>query len=268
MTDTVSIIITSYNYARFLPEAIASALQQTYPAVEVIVIDDGSTDDSVAVACHYDVTVLAQENQGVSTARNNAAAAARGKFILFLDADDTLYPDSIARLMARLENTPADTGYAYGQMEYFDSRTGIFQSQEFDPQALARGNYICATSLIRKDAFDAAGGFDRGFAHREDWEFYIRLLHKGYRGAFLAEPVLRYRKHKEPTRSKSKLPKRLAATRLEYLYPRFFLREILKHPLRHLYYRWRCHIGPDIRHYGPSGNLPRPVRTRKDPLPQ
>lgn len=268
MTDTVSIIITSYNYVRFLPEAIESALHQTYPAVEVIVIDDGSTDDSVAVASNYDITILVQDNQGVSTARNNAAAAAGGKYILFLDADDMLYPDSIARLMARLQNASTDTGYAYGQMEYFDSRSGIFPSQEFDPQALARGNYICATSLIRKDAFDAAGGFDRGFAHREDWEFYIRLLHKGYRGAFLAESVLRYRKHKEPTRGKSKLPKRLAATRLEYLYPRFFLREILKHPLRHLYYRWRCRIGPDIRHYGPSGNLPKPARTSKDPLPQ
>lgn len=260
MADLVSIVIANYNYARFLPEAIESALAQTYPAVEVIVIDDGSTDDSLAVAGRYDITVLAQENQGVCAARNNAAAVARGKYILFLDADDLLFPDTIARLVARLADAPADVGYAYGQMEYFDHKTGIFASRAFDPAALAQENYICVTTLVRKEAFDRAGGFDRGFPLREDWELYVRLLHHGFRGAFLPEPILRYRKHKEPTRKASKQPKRLAATRLEYLYPRFFIRKILKHPLQHLYYRWRFRVGPDIRRYGPSDKPPRRVK--------
>lgn len=260
MADLVSIIIANYNYARFLPEAIESALAQTHPAIEVIVIDDGSRDDSIAVANRYDISVLAQENQGVCAARNNAAAVARGKYILFLDADDLLFPDSIARLLVKLANAPTNIGYAYGQMEYFDSRTGIFASREFDPVALAQDNYICVTTLIRKEIFDRVGGFDRGFSLREDWEFYIRLLHAGFRGTFLAEPVLRYRKHKEPTRKKTKQPKNIAATRLEYLYPRFFIRRILKHPWRHLYYRWRFRIGPDVRHYGPSAHPPRRLR--------
>lgn len=260
MADLVSIVIANYNYARFLPEAVESALAQTHPAVEVIVIDDGSRDDSLAVASRYGVTVLAQENQGVCAARNNAAAHARGKYILFLDADDTLFPDSVARLLARLQAAPPGTGYAYGQMEYFDTRTGLFPSREFDAQALARDNYICVTTLIRKDAFDQVGGFDRGFTLREDWELYIRLLHAGFRGAFLAEPILRYRKHKEPTRRQSRQPKRLAATRLEYLYPRFFLRSLLKHPLRHLYYRWRFRVADGVRRYGTTDKPPRQLR--------
>lgn len=260
MRELVSIVIANYNYARFLPEAIDSALAQTHPAVEVIVIDDGSRDDSLAVASGFDVTVLAQENQGVCAARNNAAAVAHGEYILFLDADDMLYPDSVARLLARLKSAPPDAGYAYGQMEYFDTRTGLFASREFDTRALAKDNYICVTTLIRKEAFDRVGGFDRGFTLREDWELYVRLLHAGYRGAFLPEPILRYRKHKEPTRKQSKQPKRLAATRLEYLYPRFFLRNILKHPLRHLYYRWRFRVAEGVRRYGATDKPPRRVR--------
>lgn len=256
MTHRVSIIIANYNYGRFLGEAIESAQRQTFPHIEIIVIDDGSTDNSLEVACRYDITVLAQENQGVCAARNNAAAYAKGEYILFLDADDILMPDAVAQLHALLANSPDDIGYAYGQMEYFDSRTGIFASREFDARALADNNYICATSLIRKEIFDRIGGFDRGFSLREDWEFYLRMLHNGFRGAFIPRPILRYRKHKEPTRKNSKTPKRIAATRLEYLYPRLFIRKILSHPLRHLYYRWRFRIGPDVRHYGPTNRPP------------
>lgn len=260
MDPLVTVVIANYNYGRYLAEAIESVRQQDWPAVELIVIDDGSSDDSVAIASRYDLMLLVQANQGVCTARNNAAAHARGEFILFLDADDRLLPGAIRRLAGLLKAAGPEIGYAYGQMQYFGQRDGLFASRPFDATALARENYIPATTLLRKAAFDRVGGFDRGFTLREDWELFIRLFHAGYRGAFLAEPILHYRKHKPPTRRKTRIPKRIALTRLEYLYPRFFLRQILRHPLQHVYFRWHYRIGHDIRRYGPSGMPARVVK--------
>lgn len=260
MRPLVSIVIANFNYARFLGEAIESAQQQGYPNIEILCIDDGSTDDSLAVACRYNVTVLAQENQGVCAARNNAAALARGKYILFLDADDRLFPDAVEKLVSLVERSGPDFGFAYGQMQYFGQRDSLFASRPFDPQALARENFISACSLIRKSVFDAVGGWDRGFKLREDWELFVRIWHAGYRGAFLAEPHLHYRKHKEPTRKKTRTPKNIVMARLIYLYPRFFIRKLLKKPLRYLYYRWRYGAPGLIRQYGPSANPPRRIK--------
>lgn len=261
MNALVSIVIANHNYGRFLGEAIESVQQQDWPAIEIIVVDDGSRDDSVEIACRYPVTVLAQENQGVSAARNNGAAQAKGKYILFLDSDDRLFPGAIGKLVKLLEASGPGTGYAYGQLQYFDQRDTIFESRPFDPGALAEENYIQTSALMRRDVFDAIGGWDRGFALREDWELFIRFWHAGYSGAFLGEPHLYYRKHKPPTRKRTRVPKRIAITRLEFLYPRFFRRSILTHLFRHLWYRWRYRIGSDIRRYGPSEKPPRLVRS-------
>ena len=102
MTPLVSIIIPCYRQGRFLAEAIESALAQSYAAVEVIVVNDGSDDDTDAVARHYAerICYIAQPNCGVSVARNAGMAAARGDFLLFLDADDLLRPDAVRRMVA------------------------------------------------------------------------------------------------------------------------------------------------------------------------
>lgn len=176
MSPLISVVIANYNYGRYLAETIESVLAQTYPHVEVIFIDDGSTDDSLEIAQRYPITVLAQQNQGVSTARNNAAQYARGEYILFLDSDDLLYPDSLEVLQTRLEAEEPAAGFAYGQLQYFGEKNTIFSSQAFDSKALSRENYIQTSALIRLAAFNAVGGFDRGFDLREDWgAFYPPL---------------------------------------------------------------------------------------------
>src|SRR5690606_11487333 len=113
MSPLISVIIANYNYGRYLAETIESVLAQTYPNVEIIFIDDGSTDNSLEVAQQYPITILAQENQGVSAARNNAAQYARGEYVLFLDSDDLLYPDSLEALKVRLETEGPTAGFAY-----------------------------------------------------------------------------------------------------------------------------------------------------------
>ena len=97
MPPLVSIIITNYNYGRFLGEAIESALAQTWQHKEVIVLDDESRDDSLDVACRYPITVIAQKNSGLSLARNNALTLAQGDYVIFVDADDRLVLTAVVR---------------------------------------------------------------------------------------------------------------------------------------------------------------------------
>ena len=233
MNPLVSIIITNYNYRRYLAEAIESALAQTWQDREILFIDDGSTDDSVDIARRYPITVLTQKNSGVCIARNNALSLARGEYVMFLDADDRLVPTAVEHMLARLQDAPADVGYVYGQMEYFGVKTGVFTSQPFDPHKLAKANFICATTLLRKQVIIDAGGYDDGFRMlREDWELYLRLWSRGYRGEFLPEVILEYRKHKGPTVGTSPT-KALTIAMLIKLYPGLMWRHLLKHPWRY-----------------------------------
>ena len=233
MPPLVSIIITNYNYGRFLGEAIESALAQTWQEREILFIDDGSTDDSVEVARRYPITLFTQKNSGVCIARNNALSVARGEYVSFLDADDRLAPTAIEHMLARLRDAPPDVGYIYGQMQYFGVKTGLFASQPFDPRKLAKANFICATTLLRKQIIIDAGGYDDGFRMlREDWELYLRLWSRGYRGEFLPEVILEYRKHKGPSVGTSPT-KALTIAMLLRLYPGLMWRHVLKHPWRY-----------------------------------
>ena len=233
MPPLVSIIITNYNYGRFLGEAIESALAQTWQHKEVIVLDDESRDDSLEIACRYPITVIAQKNSGLSLARNNALTQAHGDYVIFVDADDRLVATAVERLMTGLVNAPAGVAYAYGQMRYFGERDGIFASAPFDARRLARANFICATTLLRKDILLGVGGYDNAFRKlREDWELYLRLWSRGYRGEFLPEVILEYRKHKGPTVGTSPT-KALTIAMLIRLYPGLMWRHLLRHPWRY-----------------------------------
>lgn len=255
MTPLVSIIITNYNYAAFLPEAIESALAQDYPRCEVIVLDDASTDDSVEVACRYPVTVLGQRNGGLCLARNNALTRASGDYVLFLDADDRLTPVAVSSLVAALSVASDDVAYAYGQMQYFGLRDDLFASRSFDPDRLFKNNYVCATTLLRKDLLLKIGSYDNGFRSlREDWELYVRFWSKGYRGTFVQLPVLECRKHKEHVRRKLSA-KALSMAKLVYLYPGFFWKQWLKHPLRYTYFMLAGKVWLSVRDYGDKADL-------------
>ena len=195
MTPLVSIVIANFNYGRFLGEAIESALAQTHPRLEVLVVDDGSTDDSRDVAARYSVRLLEQENAGVARARNRGANEARGELVVFLDADDVLEPSFVERCWSALATAPADVAYAYTQMQLFGDEDAVFASREFHGPELLRNNFVPVTCLLRRDVFLAAGGFDPRFRAYEDWELWLRLFARGHRGVLVPEPLLRYRRH-------------------------------------------------------------------------
>lgn len=252
MKPLVSIIITNYNYGAYIAEAIESALAQTFADREIIVIDDASTDDSLDVASRYPVRIVQQDNSGVCVARNNAASMASGMYVMFLDADDRLVPTAVEHMLALMERQPPEVAYVYGQMRYFGRKEGIFASMPFDPVKLMRANFVCATTLIRREALLRVGGYDDGFRMlREDWELYIRLYRNGFLGVFLPEVVLEYRKHKEPTGKTTRRVKTFSVAKLFYLYPSVMWRLFIRHPLRYAVGMIASRAWRTVRLYGP-----------------
>jgi glycosyltransferase involved in cell wall biosynthesis len=182
-TPLVSVVITCYNHGHFLGEAIESALGQSYPHVEVIVVDDGSTDDAPAVAAGYDgVRTVWQPNQGLSAARNTGIQEAMGDFIVFLDADDRLRPGAVEAGLACFEAHPGSAFVSGDHIRITVDgallRTHEPPRDEPDPYLrLLRGNYIGmhAAVLYRRTALLAAGGFDPALPACEDYDLYLRI---------------------------------------------------------------------------------------------
>jgi len=247
----VSIIIANYNYGRFLGEAIQSALDQTYPAVEVLLVDDGSTDDSLEVASRYPIQVHARNHDGVSATRNFGAAQSRGEFLLFLDADDRYEPRTVATLLAALRAAPASVAYAYCQQQCFGDEDHIYASKVFTPKALISGPFVNICSLIRREAFEALGGWDPTWRNGlEDYELWVRMLHHGWHGMLVPEPLHLYRRHGRSLNDEANRRLVQLRWRLRLTYPGLFWRKLLQHPFDALVQWFRQ--GRSCRRHGPS----------------
>lgn len=233
----VSIVIASHNYGRFLAEAIESALYQSHPRVEVVVVDDGSTDDSAAVAARFPVLLLTQKNKGVSAARNAGALQAKGDYFVFLDADDVLDRDYVSRCLAALEQGAPPLAYAYTGMRCFGEHSGFMIPRAFDPKALLHESFVNASALVCRTAFEAVGGFDTTWTlGHEDREFWIRMLSHGFHGTLVAEPLLGYRQHQGSRNDLSRKKLRQLRWRLRLSFPALYWSKLLKDPLRSLVY--------------------------------
>jgi glycosyltransferase involved in cell wall biosynthesis len=186
---SVSLVIATFNHGRLLPEALDSAIGQTLEGVEIVVVDDGSTDDTPAELARYGdrIRVVHQSNRGLAAARNTGLAAVRGAYVSFLDADDVLMPTKLAEQIAVLEQAPA-VGWTYCDVliEATATATAMRASERFGyagrrlegwlfPE-LIHGNFIPAIApLVRRTALDAAGGFDERLTALEDWDLWLRL---------------------------------------------------------------------------------------------
>jgi len=236
----VSIVISSYNYGQYLPEAIESALGQTHGSVEVVVVDDGSHDDSVEVAGRYPVRVIVQPNQGVSSARNRGAAECSGQYIMFLDADDVLEAGYVEKCLQALVAAPPRVVYAYTRMRHFGAEERVWNSRPFDAGALLRGNFVHASALIRHRVFKESGGFDtRWRLGHEDYELWVRLLKLGYQGVLVPEPLLWYRRHVKSRNTLTKKQLRQLKWQMRMAYPKFYWWKILTHPIAAIYWAVR-----------------------------
>jgi glycosyltransferase involved in cell wall biosynthesis len=200
--ELVSVVIPCYNQAQFLARAVESALAQTHPPLDVIVVDDGSTDDTLQVARGYPVRIISQRRQGVCAAVNNGVAACAGDFFLRLDADDELEPTYVEETLAALRGSPG-AAFAYTEFVHFGARTGSYPVEEFSAESLAERNYVHASALMRTSAFRAVGGYDPRMtnARCEDWDLWLAFADRGFAGILVRRPLLRYRAHRAASRN-------------------------------------------------------------------
>jgi glycosyltransferase involved in cell wall biosynthesis len=203
---TASVIIATHDHAAYLPEAIESVLNQTLVAREVIVVDDGSTDETPAVLAGYGRRIrwISQPNRGLAAARNAGLAIAEGSCIGFLDADDLYAPSKLAEQVALLD-AHGGIGWTFCDVHMREEATGtaIRASERFAYHGrnmdgwlfpeLIRGNCIPAIApLIRRSALDAAGGFDERLTAMEDWDLWLRLSRIA-EGRYLPRVLATYR---------------------------------------------------------------------------
>ena len=206
----VSILITAYNAEPWLAETLGSSVGQTWPNVEVIVVDDGSTDETLATARRYEsaaVKVIHQENRGACAARNRALAEAQGDFIQYLDADDLLAPDKIERQMYRLETEPPDT-VATGPWARFynDESASADRSwkapdwQDYEPASdwliqswEGRGTIPIFSWLIPRSVAERAGPWNEFVLLNQDGIYAAQLLVSARKIAFVEEAWGYYR---------------------------------------------------------------------------
>lgn len=208
----VSVIVPCYNMEAYLEETLRSIVASDYAPLEVIVVDDGSTDHSAAVAEafareHSMVQVFRQPNSGVSEARNNAIRHARGEYILPVDADNLIEKDYV-RLAAEVLDTRPDVLVVAGEAEFFGERTGKWHQPPFSLQLLARKNMIDTCAMYRRSDWERVGGYDTVFQYREDWTFWLAVFADG--GAFYRIPktCFHYRFRQGSKRMKERLRKR------------------------------------------------------------
>ena len=195
----LSVVIPTYNYAAFLPQAIESVLAQTCHPLEIFVADDGSTDDTAAVVARYGTAVKCRRfgHVGVYAVRQAMLAELRGDWFLNLDADNWIEPDFIEQLAAAIQANEADEAFAfaYPDMELFGDAAGRVERPEFDVHRLKLGNYVDMNSAIRTAAARRFG-FDPAFnSGQGDYDFFLTLAAHGYRGVRLPGARLHYRVH-------------------------------------------------------------------------
>lgn len=246
----ISVVLPVFNGRRFLRDAIDSVACQTLPPSELIVVDDGSTDNSldhlVGYRPGFPVKVLRQANAGQSAARNRAVAAAAGDLLAFLDQDDVWYPAHLEALAAALSADPA-AGWSYSDFDEIDG-DGNLVTRGF-LRAYAVGNpkrsvvdclagdlmVLPSASLLRRAAFAAVAGFDERLSGYEDDDLFVRIFRSGWGHAFLDRSLVKFRIHPVSSSSSRRFfESRVAfAAKLASLFPddsrmrRYYLRDLI-----------------------------------------
>lgn len=199
----VSIIIPVYNCEKYIEEAINSAINQSYNNYEVLVVDDGSTDNTPQTLEKYknSVTLLRQEKSGQASALNNGIRKATGEYIALLDSDDVCMPDRISKQAKYLDNN-SDIALVYSNLCQIDSNGSIIReisTKKFRHIQLLQNNYFARSSaMIRRKCLNTVGAFDEENSGNDDWDMWVRLSEL-YPMAGIDEVLIKYRIHDHNT---------------------------------------------------------------------
>lgn len=200
MTKTykVTVVMPCFNHGEFLAEAVESVIAPKRDDVELIVVDDGSTDErtrkEMEALAERGIATIRQENKGLAAARNAGIAAAKGEYILPLDADDRLRGAWIGEGIRILDAQPK-VGIVYGDAERFGARTGRWRVGPFDADQLLNWNYIHASALYRRTVWEQNRGYDGTMPVQglEDWDFWLGALEHGWEFVYVPEVFFDYR---------------------------------------------------------------------------
>ncbi|MEN3973481.1 glycosyltransferase family A protein [Emcibacter sp. SYSU 3D8] len=208
--NLLTVVMPNYNYGRFIDEAIRSVAQQTYAPIELIVVDDASTDDSVAVATEtlskvtnlFDTKLIAlPENVGKLGALNRALSHVRGEYFMIQDSDDLLTPEYAARTIAELieaRKTDPSIGFIYTDCTLI-SQTGEIldrgKSTPFDPRLLEEYSFVPEPAMCLARPVLEAGPYDEAIRKGTKHHKWRRIVANGWMGKHLAEPIFYYRMH-------------------------------------------------------------------------
>jgi glycosyltransferase involved in cell wall biosynthesis len=237
----ISVVIPCYNDAQYIEQAVQSALCQTYPNIEVIIVDDGSDAETKVVLKrleHKITKLITQENQGQSTARNVGIREAKGRYILTLDSDDYFertFCEKAMELFLRKKDVKIVS--CHTKLLFEDGTSTIFKTLGGNIESFLCKNCALGSSMFRKEDWYVCGGYDETMiSGYEDWEFFIRLLKNGGDAAIIQEPLYYYRKRSNTTTDRAdKLKYKL----LKYIYNKHL--ELFKNNfeifINHLLYR-------------------------------
>jgi len=200
MRKKISIIITCYNYGKYLEEALGSVFNSDYDNFEVILVDDGSTDsytiekiEEIENKGLENLIIIRQENSGVSVARNNGFKASSGDYVVFLDADDKIDRDYLKKCAEKLDRN-SKVSFVYTNSIFFSEKNNVkIFNLKYNFYSLLFRNYIPITSMIRREAFAFVSGYKK--CNYEDWELYINLSKNNFEGFYLNEYLFFYRVH-------------------------------------------------------------------------
>ena len=180
----ISIIIPSYNQAHSLPKTLESIFAQTVEDIEIIVVNDGSADDTERVLAPYKNRIVysVQENKGCQVARNVGLSMAQGDYCMVCDADIIMKPDMLKKMSAILD-AHLEVAFVYSS---FFWGWKLFPSFPFDPERLKKMNYINTASLVRREVYPL---FDVSLKKFQDWDIWLTLAERGYRGYCIPEAL-------------------------------------------------------------------------------
>lgn len=241
----VSIVIPVYNGDRYIAEAIDSVLAQTYQNFEIVVVDDGSTDQTAQVLQQYSdrIWVVKQANQGVAIARNRGIALAQGHWIAFLDADDSFLPNKLAAQMAVAEANP-HLGIVHSGWRRVSATGELLltvepwhQIPQLNLESWLRWKPVLPSAMLfRRDWLEKAGGFDPRFPPAEDTDLVLRLAAMGCEANWLRQVTVNYRQHPDSAMHKGMPQARSLAAVIDHFFSQPHLPQSIRWQERHIRY--------------------------------
>jgi glycosyltransferase involved in cell wall biosynthesis len=207
---SISVVIAAHNGENYLAETLRSVLSQTLPASEILVVDDGSTDDTAGVARSFGekVQLITREKSGVSASRNYGISVANNEWVALLDHDDLWEPDHLENFARMVVEQPeTDVCYSGTRRMVADPETGAFHlaarpnpmptPENFRNTLMDHCFFTPSAAMVRRTSVVAVGGFDGYFIYGQDWDLWLRMLHAGCRFAYSGKPTLLYRVHRK-----------------------------------------------------------------------